>query len=48
MIFETDKETRITQFDRVETDIGLSDMEILLQEKNRSNLEVVVYNIIYI
>ena len=33
MIFETNKETRITQFDSVETDIGLSDMEILLQEK---------------
>ena len=43
MIFETNKETRITQFDSVETDIGLSDMEILLQEKNHSNLERVVY-----
>ncbi|XP_071924652.1 uncharacterized protein [Coffea arabica] len=29
IIFETDKETKIPQFDSAETDIGLSDMEIL-------------------
>ncbi|XP_071920664.1 uncharacterized protein [Coffea arabica] len=43
IIFETDKETKIPQFDSAETDIGLSDMEILRREKNRSNLEPVVY-----
>ena len=42
IIFKIDKETKITQFDSVETDIGLSDMEILRQEKNHSNLEPVV------
>ena len=36
-------ETRITQSDSVEIDIDLSDMKILLQEKNRSNLEPMVY-----
>ena len=43
IIFETYKETRITQSNSLQIDIGLSDMEILLQEKNRFNLEPVVY-----
>ena len=43
IIFEIDKETRITQSDSVEIDIRLSDLEILLQEKNRSNLEPMIY-----
>ena len=43
IIFETNKETRITQSDSVEISIGLSNMEILLQEKNCSNLELEVY-----
>ena len=39
-----DKETRITQSRNTEFDIGLTDMEILRMEKNRSNLEPVVYS----
>ena len=47
IIFETYKETRITQSDSVENDIGLSNMEILLEEKNSSNLEPMVYTRIF-
>ena len=46
-IFETDKETRIIQSNSLETDIGLSYMKILLQEKNSSTLEPMVYTIIF-
>ena len=43
IVFEKDKETRMIQYEKTEIDISLSDMEILRQEKNRLNLEPVVY-----
>ena len=43
IMFETEKETKMIRYEKTETYIVLSDMEILRQEKKTLNLEPMVY-----